>query len=256
MNKFDKEKFYRIKSYKKKTKFIKSAKNFLKNSIKEKYSYNFNSLGLPIIQYPQDIVVAQELIWKIKPDLIIETGIARGGSLISNASMLALIDISEAIKKKKKFNPLISKRKVIGIDIDLRLDNKKKIKNHPMSSRIQILEGSSTNKDIVKKVKDISKKYKKIMVFLDSNHSEEHVYQELLAYASLVSINSYCIVYDTVIEDLPKNTYPDRPWGRNNNPKTAVKKFLNNNDKFKIDKNIEDKLLITVSPSGFLKKIK
>ena len=125
-----------------------------------------------------------------------------------------------------------------------------------MSSRIQILEGSSTNKDIVKKVKDISKKYKKIMVFLDSNHSEEHVYQELLAYASLVSINSYCIVYDTVIEDLPKNTYPDRPWGRNNNPKTAVKKFLNNNDKFKIDKNIEDKLLITVSPSGFLKKIK
>jgi cephalosporin hydroxylase len=221
-----------------------------------KYSYQFDWLGRPIIQYPQDIVVMQELIWNIKPDLIIETGIAHGGSLILSASMLAMLDLCEAIEQKSSFNPSQSKRKVLGIDIDIRSHNRAAIEVHPMSSRIQMLEASSIAEDTVRTVKQIAAPYKTVLVFLDSNHTHEHVLSELNAYASLTTVGSYCVVFDTVVEDMPKDLFHDRPWGPGDNPKTAVWEYLKNHSEFSIDKNLHSKFLITVAPDGFLKRTK
>jgi len=216
-------------------------------------------LGRPAIQYPQDMIAIKELIWQIKPDLIIETGIAHGGSLILSASMLALLDICEAITlsddEANVFNPKDSKRKVIGIDIDIRSHNRKAIEDHPMSSRIQMIQGSSIDHLIIEKVKNIASGYKRILVCLDSNHSHEHVLAELQAYAQLVSVGSYCVVFDTIIEDMPIEMFSDRPWGPNNNPKTAVWEYLKTHPEFEIDKQIPNKLLITVAPDGYLKRI-
>ena len=220
-----------------------------------KYSYHFESLGRPIIQYPQDMVAMMELIWQIKPDLIIETGIAHGGSLIMNASMLALLDMCDAIEAGTSIDPSVSKRKVLGIDIDIREYNRSAIESHPMSSRIQMIQGSSTDKDIIEKVYEISEQYKTIMVSLDSNHTHEHVLAELDAYAPLTSLHSYCIVFDTIIEDMPDDMFPDRPWGQGDNPKTAVWEYLKTHPEFEIDKSIQHKLLITVAPDGYLKKV-
>jgi cephalosporin hydroxylase len=242
------------KNFSKKT--INSASNFLKFSAIDKYSYNFKWCGRPIIQYPQDIVALQEIIWTVKPDLIIETGIAHGGSLIFSASSLSVLDLVEASKKFKKYDPRKTKRKVIGVDIDIRKHNKKAIKNHAFYYMIDLIEGSSTDLNIVNKIKKLSKNYSKILVILDSNHTTEHVLSELNYYSSLVSKGSYCIVFDTLVGDLPKNVYKDRIWGPNNNPKIAVKKFLRQNKKFIIDKDIYKRYLITVSKDGYLKKIK
>ncbi len=232
------------------------SKNWLHYSATIKYSYNFNYLGRPIIQYPQDIVAMQELIWQIKPDLIIETGIAHGGSLILSASMLALLDMTDAIEAGTMINPKQSHRKVLGLDIDIRAHNRVAIEAHPMASRIQMIEGSSIAPEIIEQVKEIAKNYQRILVCLDSNHTHDHVLAELEAYAPLTSHNSYCVVFDTIIEDLPDDMFPDRPWSRGNNPKTAVWEFLKNNDQFIIDKEIENKLLITVAPDGYLKRVK
>jgi cephalosporin hydroxylase len=257
MSNFAKEVVNRIKLNSKNYALNKIAKNFIKESVSPKYSYNFSSLGRPVIQYPQDMIAIQELIWKVKPDLIIETGIAHGGSLIMNASMLAILDICEAIEFKKKFNPTNSKRKVLGIDIDIRANNRKEIEKHPMASRIQMIEGSSISTDIIYKVKKIAKKYKKVLVCLDSNHTHKHVLEELEAYAPLTSIGSYCVVFDTMIEDMPNNKYPNRPWGKGNNPKTAITQYLKKyKRKFVVDKMIENKLMITVAPGGYLKRVK
>lgn len=255
MNDFKKEVAKRIKLNPKKVKLVKSVKNFLLSSTEAKYSYNYLALGRPIIQYPQDMIAIQEIIWKVKPDLIIETGIAHGGSLIMSAFMLSLLDICEAIELGKKISPKNSSRKVLGIDIDIRKHNYKEIKKHPMSSRIQMIQGSSIDSEIVKKVKKIVKKYKRVLVLLDSNHTHDHVLMELEAYAPFVSKGSYCVVFDTIIEDLPKNIFQDRNWGPGDNPKTAVYEYLKNCNDFKIDKTIQDKLLITVAPDGYLKKI-
>lgn len=205
-----------------------------------KYSYNFSWLGRPIIQYPQDIIAMQEIIWEVKPDLIIETGIAHGGSIIFYASMLELIGNGE----------------VLGIDIDIREHNRIEIEKHPMYKRITMIEGSSTDENIAYKVKEIAKNKKRIILILDSNHTYEHVKREIELYSPLVKKGSYLVVFDTVIEDMPKGFFADRPWEVGNNPKTAVLEFLNRNDRFVIDKSIEDKLLITVAPSGYLKCIK
>jgi cephalosporin hydroxylase len=229
---------------------------FMLESTLPKYSYNFTHLGRPIIQYPQDIVAMQELIWQIKPDLIIETGIAHGGSLILSASMLALLDMSEAIESATTINPAQSNRKVLGIDIDIRAHNRAAIEAHPMSSRIQMLEGSSIAPEMIEQVKQIASNYQRILVCLDSNHTHDHVLAELEAYAPLTSKDSYCVVFDTIIEDMPDDMFPDRPWGKGNNPKTAVWEFLKNHDQFVIDKHIENKLLITVAPDGYLKRVK
>lgn len=246
----------RVKSYKDEEEMRKAAADFMLSSTKPKYCYNFSWQSRPIIQYPQDMVAMQEIIWKVKPDLIIEMGIAHGGSLIYNASILAMLDMCEAIKEHRIIDPKISERKILGVDIDIREHNKTEIEKHPMSSRIEMIEGSSISPEIIEKVKDYAKDYKCILVCLDSNHTHEHVLAELEAYAPLTSVGSYCVVFDTIIEDLPKDAYPDRPWGPGDNPKTAVYDYLKNHPNFEIDKNIFEKLLISVCPDGFLKKLK
>ncbi|MEI6268144.1 MAG: cephalosporin hydroxylase family protein [Methylococcaceae bacterium] len=220
-----------------------------------KYTYNFSWQGRPIIQYPQDMVAMQELIWSIKPDLIIETGIAHGGSLIFSASMLAQLDLCEAIETGKTLDPKISHRKVLGIDIDIRAHNRAAIAAHPMASRIQMIQGSSIAPEIIKQVHAIAANYSRVLVCLDSNHTHDHVLAELEAYAPLTSKDSYCVVFDTLIEDMPADMFPDRPWGPGNNPKTAVWEYLKTHPEFEIDKTIQHKLLITVAPDGYLKRV-
>ena len=234
----------------------KFASQFFTESVNSDYSYNFEWLSRPIIQYPQDIVATQEIIWKVKPDLIIETGIAHGGSLVLSASMLALLDYSDALELNSFLDPRNPKRKVLGIDIDIRDHNLKALNDHPMRNRMELIEGSSIDPDIINEVHEFSKDYKCILIFLDSNHTNDHVLSELNAYAKLVSKGSYCVVFDTVIEDLPKDSSGERPWGPGDNPKTAVWDFLKNNSSFIIDKEIEDKLLITVAPDGYLKRVR
>ena len=221
-------------------KYQKAGLDFIHAISGSKYSYNFTWLGRPIIQLPQDMIAIQEVIWNIKPDLIIETGIAHGGSLILSASILELIGQGE----------------VLGIDIDIRPHNLEAIEKHPMSKRIKMIEGSSINEGIISKVKNYADGKDTVLVILDSNHTHDHVLAELRAYSSLVTIGSYCIVLDTLIEDIPDKFHVDRPWGVGNNPKTAAREFLQNNDRFEIDKKIENKLLITVAPDGYLKCIK
>ena len=234
---------------------ISSAHQFMLESIKSGYSYNYHWMGRPIIQYPQDMVAMQELIWNVKPDLIIETGIAHGGSLIMNASFLALLDYCEAISTGQMLDPRTPKRKVLGIDIDIRPHNFDVIKKHPMNNRIDMIQGSSIDSGIVQMVKEYAKSYKKIMVCLDSNHTHTHVLEELKAYASLTTKGSYCVVFDTIVENFPKLLSGDRPWGPGNNPKTAVWEYLKNHPEFEIDKNIDHKLLVSVAPEGYLKRV-
>jgi cephalosporin hydroxylase len=230
-------------------------RRFITDTAKYNYTYRFTALGRPIIQLPQDMVAMQELIWLIKPDLIIETGIAHGGSLILSASMLALLDMCQAIESGKMIDPKNSSRKVLGIDIDIRSHNRNAIESHPMSSRIQMIQGSSIDGTVIKQVHTIAEKYSCVLVCLDSNHTHEHVLAELEAYASLTTKDSYCVVFDTVVEDMPKSMFPDRSWGPGNNPKTAVWEFLKSHSDFEIDKSIQQKLLITVAPDGYLKRM-
>lgn len=246
----------RIGAIEKNTELVEAGAQFIRQSTLPQYSYNFSSLGRPIIQYPQDMVAMQELIWEIKPDLIIETGIAHGGSLILSASVLALLDICEAIEAGVTLDPKLSKRKVLGLDIDIRPHNRAEIEAHPMASRIEMIQGSSIAPEIIEQVRHIAKGYKRILVCLDSNHTHDHVLAELKAYATLTSIGSYCVVFDTVVEDLPADMFPDRPWGPGDNPKTAVWEYLKTHSEFEIDKSIQNKLLITVAPDGFLKRLK
>jgi cephalosporin hydroxylase len=254
MNDFLKEKTKRIANNGENKSLKEAGKRFMAESLMPQYSYNFEWLGRPIIQYPQDMAAMQEIIWEVKPNLIIETGIAHGGSLIFSASMLALLDLCEAIEEKKALDPSVSKRKVLGLDIDIRPHNRKAIEAHPLSSRIQMIQGSSIAREIIEQVHAIAVGYSKILVCLDSNHTHRHVLEELRAYAPLVSKSSYCVVFDTIVEDLPKEMFPDRPWGPGNNPKTAVREYLKSHPEFEIDKSIDHKLLISVAPDGFLRK--
>lgn len=219
----------------------KAAADFNVESNKAQYSYNFSWMGRPIIQYPQDMIIMQELIWEIKPDLIIETGIAHGGSLIYYASIMELIGNGE----------------VLGIDIDIRKHNKLEIEKHPMFKRIKMIEGSSVSEETVEAVRKFAEGKKKILVCLDSNHTHEHVLHELQFYAPFVSLNSYIVVFDTIVEDLPEGYFSqERPWGISNNPKTAVYEFLKTSKNFEIDRSIDNKVLISVAPEGYLKRVK
>lgn len=229
--------------------------NWANSANARKYSYHFEWQGRPIIQYPQDMIAMQELVWEIKPDLIIETGIAHGGSLIFSASLLAQLDMCDAIKSEQMIDPKKSHRKVLGIDIDIREHNRAAIEAHPMSSRIQMIQGSSIAAETIEKVKAVAANYSRILVYLDSNHTHDHVLAELQAYAPLASKGSYCVVFDTIVEDMPKEMFPDRPWGPGNNPKTAVWEYLKTHPEFEIDKSIQNKLLLTVAPDGYLKRI-
>lgn len=237
---FEDEKAQLIKANGENTALKETAHAFNVESNRAKYSYNFTWMGRPIIQYPQDMIAMQELIWEIKPDLIIETGIAHGGSIIFYASLLELI----------------GKGEVLGIDIDIREHNKKKIEEHPMYKRIHMLQGSSVAEEMVERVKPFAEGKKSILVCLDSNHTHEHVLAELNLYSSFVTPGSYIVVFDTIVEDLPERYLPDRFWSIGNNPKTAVHEFLKRNDNFEINKSIDNKLLISVNPDGYLKRIK
>lgn len=217
----------------------KAGAAFMEASVRSRYSYNFSWLGRPIIQYPQDILAIQEIIYSVQPDLIIETGIAHGGSLIFHASICELI----------------GKGEVLGVDIDIREHNKTEILNHRMIKRISMIQGSSVAPDVINSVREKVNGKRSIMVILDSNHTHEHVAAELKAYAPFVTKDSYLIVLDTIIEDLPGDSYQDRPWGIGNNPKTAVLEFLSQNKNFTTDFNMDNKLLISVAPNGYLKRI-
>jgi cephalosporin hydroxylase len=222
-------------------KIVELGRLFIKETLKYKYSYNFSWLGCPIIQFPQDIMAVQEIIWQVKPDLIIETGIAHGGSLIFYASMVELIG---------------GNGEVLGIDIDIREHNRIGIERHPMSKRITMIEGSSVDQSVAQKVYDFAKGKNQILVVLDSNHTHKHVLRELNLYSILVTRGSYIVVFDTIIEDLPEDSFPDRPWCKGNDPKTAVLEFLKTSDRFEIDKSFQNKLIITAAPDGYLKCIK
>ncbi len=222
--------------------FKKKSENWFLDSLKHEYSYHFEWLGRPIIQYPQDIVAFQEIVWKVKPEIIIETGIARGGSLVLSASLLQLLGHG----------------KVLGIDINIRKNNRNEIEKHPLGKRIKLIEGSSIDESVVKKIFKIAKG-KKVLVALDSNHTHDHVIEEMRLYSPLVTKGSYMIVFDTVIEDIPSNVskfMKKRPWKKGNNPKTAVFEFLKTNNRFKIDHDIDKKLMVSVAPNGYLKCIK
>lgn len=246
----------RIASYEFDDAWSKMSSDWLCRAFNQKFMYNFSWAGRPIIQNPTDIVAMQEIILDTKPDLIIETGIAHGGSLIFSATMLALLDLSEAIESGQSIDARQSRRKVLGIDIDIRSHNREAIEAHPMFSRIQMIEGSSIASDVVAQVREVASKFKRILVCLDSMHTHDHVLAELEAYAPLVTSGSYCVVFDTIIEDMPKGLFPNRPWCIGNNPKTAVREYLNTHPEFEIDKNIQQKLMITVAPDGFLKRVK
>ena len=234
----------------------KSAQKFFMDSVQEKYSYNFEWLGRPIIQYPQDMVAMQELIWTIQPDLIIETGIAHGGSLIMSASMLALLDYCDAVKNSEVVDPVRPRRKVLGVDIDIRAHNRAAIEAHPMANRIDMIQGSSIAPEIVAEVHLRAKDSTCILVCLDSNHTHDHVLAELEAYGGLVTAGSYCVVFDTVIDDIPEGMHGERHWGPGNSPKSAVHEYLKTHTEFEIDRKIDEKLLISVAPDGYLKRLK
>lgn len=217
------------------------TKEWFNASTKYEYSYHFTWLGRPIIQFPQDIMAIQEIIWKVKPDLIVETGVAHGGSLIFSASMLELIG-GDGL--------------VVGIDIDIRPHNRAEIEAHPMFKRIELIESSSVDESVVERVRSLAAPKERVLVILDSSHTHEHVLKELSLYSPLVKKGSYLLVLDTIIEDMPKDLVGNRPWGAGDNPKTAVKEFLKTTDRFVVDKEIENKLLITVAPHGYLRCVK
>lgn len=236
-------------------KLQKSGLQLLCDASIHNYSFNFDWLSRPVIQHPQDIVAFQEIVWKVKPDLIIETGIAHGGSIILSASLLALLDLCETGITSLSPNPQ-KPRRVVAVDIDIRKHTRKSLEEHPLHPRLTLLEGSSTDKKIIAKVKEEANGHEKILVCLDSNHTHEHVLAELEAYAQLVSVGSYCIVWDTVIEDMSEELLLNRSWGPGNSPKTAVIEYLKNHSEFETDKNIQNKLLMTVAPDGYLKRTK
>lgn len=241
IKKFETEKKERIHEQQQNKELQKLSTSFFLETVKAGYSYNFTWMGRPIIQYPQDMVAMQEIIWDIKPDLIVETGIAHGGSLIFYASLLELI----------------GKGEILGIDIDIREHNKAQIENHSMFKRIKMLEGSSISEEIVEQVKEYVKGKSTVLVVLDSNHSHDHVLKELELYAPFVTSGSYIVVFDTVVENMPSDyDWGDRPWGKGNNPLTAVRAFLSKNKEFEVDEAIDAKLAISVAPGGYLKKIR
>lgn len=239
MTDFDEEVAQRIRALRENSSLKTRSMDFMRESIDARYSYNFSWMGRPIIQYPQDMIAMQEILWKVRPDLIVETGIAHGGSLVYYASLCELLGNGE----------------VLGIDIDIRAKNREAIEAHPMFRRISLLQGSSTDPAIVTQVlaQTIGKR---VLVVLDSNHTHDHVLAELEAYAPMVSVGSYCVVFDTVVEDLPPGLYRERQWDVGNNPKTAVHEFLARDNRFEIDRDIEAKIQVTVAPDGYLRRIK
>lgn len=219
---------------------VRSARAFFDATARYRYSYNWTWLGRPIIQYPQDVMALQEIVWRVRPRTIVETGIAHGGSTVFFASMLELLGTDG---------------RVVAVDVDIRTHNRDAIEAHPLHRRIHMIEGSSVDPAVAHAVKALVREGA-VMVVLDSNHTRDHVLRELELYSPLVTRDSYLVVMDTVVERMPDDAFPDRPWGKGDNPLTAVREFLARTDRFVVDKEIEDKLLVTVAPSGYLRCVK
>ena len=237
---FARERRERVASYADNEPLQQAAREFMVESLRVKYSYNFTWMGSPIIQHPADMLGMQELVWRVKPELIIETGIAHGGSLIFYASLLELIGHGE----------------VIGIDIEIRPHNRREIQAHSMFGRITLIEGSSVEDETVRAVRDAARGQAPVMVVLDSNHSRDHVLRELELYASLVTVGSYCVVFDTIVEQLPGDLTGERPWGAGNSPMAAVDGFLRDHDEFVRDSEVDGKLVVTAAPGGYLRRVR
>ena len=247
--------------------FLGLSRVWIREAIRNRYAHNFSWLGRPIMQVPQDTYAIQEILWKVRPDLVIETGVAHGGSLVLSASLLALLDYCDAARAGERIEPRASGRRVIGVDIEIRSHNRRAIESHPMAHLIELVEGSSVEPGIVAEIRARARAYQRTVVFLDSNHTHDHVLAELEAYAPLTSLGSYCVVWDTGVENLPPQFYEDRPWGKGNNPKTAAREYLRRLSDpgragtdglplhFEVDALIENKLVITASPEGFLRRI-
>lgn len=253
---FHAERTERTTAYSGDAAFRALSQDWLRESMQRRYVYNFDWMGRPIIQYPQDMVALQELVWAVRPDLIVETGIAHGGSLVYSASLLALLDLSEAAEQRTVLDPLRSRRRVVGVDIDIRAHNRAALDAHPMRSRIELVEGSSVAPEVVAQVHALARGHERVMVLLDSMHTHDHVRAELEAYAPLVSVGSYCIVFDTFVEDMPRGFFADRPWDPGNSPKSAVHAWLASNTGFVIDDAVAQKLMVTVAPDGYLKRLR
>lgn len=251
---FTQERTERLDAYTADIDFQQLSRQWLQKSMADKYVYNFDWLGRPIIQYPQDMWAVQDLIWRVRPDLVIETGIAHGGSLVLSASMLAMLDMCDAIEAGTTLDPRQSRRKVLGLDVDIRAHNRAAIEAHPMASRIQMIQGSSIAPEVVQQVREVAQGYGRVLVFLDSMHTHEHVLAELDAYAPLVTPGSYCVVFDTFVDDMPPGFFADRPWDVGNNPKTAVRQWLPAHPEFVVDAEMEQRLQVTVAPQGFLRR--
>lgn len=234
------EKLQRIAGFAEDAEFRALSERWRAMALERKYMNNFSWLGRPMIQLPMDAMAMQEIIWAVQPDLIVETGVAHGGSVVLSASMLQLLGHGE----------------VLGVDIEIRAHNRQAIESHPMAHRIRLIEGSSTAPEVVAQVRAAAAGKQRVLVFLDSNHTHAHVLAELEAYADLVSVGSYCVVFDTFVQDMPDDyVWTERPWGKGNNPKTAVWEFLRSHPEFQIDKSVEDKLLVTSAPDGFLRRV-
>jgi cephalosporin hydroxylase len=218
------------------------ALKFIRDTLKDKYSYNFTWLGRPFIQVPPDMIAIQELIYKIRPDVVIETGVAHGGGLVFYASILEAMRMPDSL--------------VIGIDIEIRKENLEALLAHEMSHKIILLRGDSIDPRVIKDVSRLVEPDKTVLVILDSLHTHYQVLAELESYAPLVSVGSYIIVMDTIIQFLPEHSYPDKPWDVGNNPWSAVQEFLKTHDNFEIDRDIENRILITSAPDGYLRRIK
>ena len=263
---FKRERAASIEGYASDPELTAASARWLELAFRRRYMYNFDWLGRPIIQLPGDMVAFQEVVWQAKPDVIVETGIAHGGSLILSASLLALLDVAEALEHGTPYDPRASRRRVIGVDIDIRAHNRAAIEAHPFSHRITMIQGSSTDAAIARRVAEHASGARRILVCLDSNHTRDHVLAELELYAPLTSPGSYCLVFDTVVEDLPDGLFPDRPWSRGNSPKTAVQEYLRLLQKpgrkaadgaplhFEVDRFTDDKLLLSAAPGGFLRR--
>lgn len=202
-----------------------------------RYAYNWTWWGRPVIQLPQDLMALQTIVLEHRPDLIIETGVAHGGSLVFHASMLELLGAG----------------RVIGIDVDIRAHNRRAIEAHPLSRRIELIEGSSVSPAVAALVRRRARGAARVMVCLDSNHTAEHVARELELYSPLVTPGAHLVVFDTAIEDLPAGDFPDRAWGPGNSPKTAVRAFLAGTARFVVDHELERRLLFSVAPEGYLR---
>jgi cephalosporin hydroxylase len=251
---FRHERAQRVHSLAQDTEFGAVSQRWLEASMRRKYVYNFEWLGRPIIQYPQDMVAMQEIVWATRPDLIIETGIAHGGSLVLSASLLALLDLADAASNGDVLDPAQPRRRVLGVDIEIREHNRRAIEAHPLAGRVHMLQGSSIDPAVVQLVHAFADDVPRVMVCLDSMHTHAHVLAELRAYAPLVTPGCYCVVFDTFVDDVPKDVFPDRPWGPADNPKTAVHEFLRETGGFEIDVTMHQRLQVTVAPEGFLRR--